>query len=158
MRRNVVCVARSLARVSPVGALVAVAAFVINAAFTNGFPLASVWVTHFYASLGLAVLCVALLLQLDLRGLPERFVAVDRRLGDLSCPIFLLHYTVGVALCGLLWGEVKPESLGFLGLAFLLTQGAAVLLERVPERRLETLRTRVRVGEARAILGVFADR
>ena len=79
----------------------------------------------------------ALLLPLRAAG---RFKRLDRRLGDLSYPLYLNHYAVGIAAASL------APRLGWM--LFAVTVVAAVLLaavtERLVDRPIRALRDRVR--------------
>lgn len=143
---------------SPVMAIGVVVLFVANAALATHRPLGGVWGAHFYLSLVLAVMAVALLSRLAATAATP-LARWDRGLGDLSYPIFLAHYPVGVLLCVLAWNGEMPDSLFFLLLAFALSHAFALALDRFVERPVEALRDRVRgvpVGELPATTAVSA--
>jgi peptidoglycan/LPS O-acetylase OafA/YrhL len=72
--------------------------FLANAVLANRWPDRYSW--GFYVSLCLAVYAVAALRGLDARALPERWVRIDRVLGNLAYPIFLVHWLVACVLAG----------------------------------------------------------
>jgi peptidoglycan/LPS O-acetylase OafA/YrhL len=74
------------------------------------------------------------------RGEAGRWLRLDKRLGDLSYPLYLNHYVVGIVLSDLF----VTRGLGIYALAILLSVGLAALMGGIVDRPLVALRNRVR--------------
>jgi peptidoglycan/LPS O-acetylase OafA/YrhL len=98
----------------------------------------------FYLSLALAALAVASLRGVDPRRAPSWLWRADRALGDLSYPVFLLHWTVAAGLVAAGLGGAWPRGPGLWWKAALATAALAWLLHRAVERPIEALRDRLR--------------
>jgi peptidoglycan/LPS O-acetylase OafA/YrhL len=100
----------------------------------------------FYLSLALAAVLLLCLSRTDGSALSPRLACLDRRLGDLSYPIFLSHLTAAVTTA---WIQ---RSLGFgsrlvAGAVFVvLMHAVAIGLHAAIERPIATVRTRVRAA------------
>lgn len=100
----------------------------------------------FYASTAIAGLVVLALSRFSPSSVPRVFARIDRFLGDLSYPIFLVHFPVAYALADWLYGgaRVMGYDLGFLfrGLALVHVSGLAVYLIAIAP--LERMRSKIR--------------
>jgi peptidoglycan/LPS O-acetylase OafA/YrhL len=123
------------------GTVRAVLLVVTFAAATAGFAS---WRQHGAPSPALQFPVLAILLGLFAwllpRGAAGRFKRLDRRLGDLSYPLYLNHYAVGIAAASLAPRAGWP--------LFAVTALAAIVLaaaaERLVDRPIRALRDRVR--------------
>lgn len=80
--------------------------------------------------------------------------SLDKRIGDYSYPIYLLHWQVGTFLAWLIHGGPVRGDVGREGMLFILTlivvTGLSWGLHQVVERPLQRLRSRIRVREGMA--------
>ncbi len=102
------------------------------------------WRQHFFPvlpvqlalTLGLATLAAGL----SRHAMPPAWRAWDRRLGDLSYPLYLNHYALGILLSSLTsargWPIYAAGMVASVGLAWVMGQGV--------DRRLQAWRTRIR--------------
>ena len=119
------------------GVLLAVAAVLAAAGFTS-------WRQHGAPVLAwqLPLLAVLLLLfaWLARAGRVPWRRHLDRRLGDLSYPLYLNHYVIGIVASSL----ARRESIGLFAVAMIGAVGLAALAERLVDRPLRRFRDRVR--------------
>ena len=109
-----------------------------------GLLWSEVRIEGFYVSLALAGLAVFCLKDLRTGGWLER---MDRRLGDLSYPIFLAHWPVAAFLVGLFPGLESDGSV--FAAAFAGSVIAALLVHAFVESPINRLRDRIRAARAR---------
>lgn len=115
----------------------------LNMAFANLHPEIGPTVC-FYLNLAFMTLAVFGLSGISTRG---AFLSFDRWLGDLSYPVFLLHWIVGFVV-SILWLKGKPRGLDLvvLSVPFILL-GASILVLAVDRPINKTLRFRIRRGK-----------
>jgi peptidoglycan/LPS O-acetylase OafA/YrhL len=128
-------------------ALAAVALFVAHAAFPTAL-LPRPLLTGLYVALALALLAVAALRGVDPRRAPDWLRRADRTLGDLSYPIFLLHWAVALGLVAAGLGGAWPYGMDMWWQAALATTALAWLLHQAVERPIEALRDALRGAPA----------
>lgn len=133
---------QSLAR-ARIHAIAAPALYLANVCLA---PLSTPVMIGFYASLGATAYVIVALGKLRASTLPPRFARLDQILGDLSYPVFLCHFSVGVllAVAGL---EVHSAEMFWWSLV--PVNVLAFLVHLVAERPVETLRDRIRSRRAR---------
>jgi len=106
----------------------------------------------FYLDLVLQVVIIAKLRDLPARR--DRRVR-DRRVGDLSYPVYLIHYQVGFLTSMIFWGEPIRElsgaGLAVGAVAVLFTVAAAYVICRLTHDNVEKLRSTVRSRFAAAV-------
>jgi peptidoglycan/LPS O-acetylase OafA/YrhL len=100
--------------------------------------------TRFYLSLGLGATLIVLLSRVDAARLPTWATRLDRHLGDLSYPIFLAHYGVGVAVSGLVYGGTIQRGGTLLATSAVLLHVVAVVLHRIIDGPVNRLRDSIR--------------
>lgn len=66
------------------------------------------WIYGLYTSLAVSVFAMITLMNQQARSLPPRLVALDRLLGNLSYPIYLCHWGVGIVVT-MLAGLTRPN-------------------------------------------------
>jgi peptidoglycan/LPS O-acetylase OafA/YrhL len=103
----------------------------------------------FYGSLVLSALLQIHLMSVRAASLPPWLARLDRRLGDLSYPIFLCHTLVGLLIAQLLAVEGIASSILWVVSSFVATNALAAFLHATLESRIEALRDRIR-GMSRA--------
>jgi peptidoglycan/LPS O-acetylase OafA/YrhL len=123
---------------------VAVALFVLNAATAEmvwGDPWTS---APFYVSLFLSLAVIATLMRLDRKKMPDWFVKLDDRLGDLSYPIFLCHWAVTGMVVHFMFDGTQPlgATLFLSSIAFVNLLALAINL--AIDGTVNELRTRIR--------------
>ncbi len=96
---------------------------------------------HPAAAIQVPLLAALLLLFIVLAEAPGgRWRRLDRRLGDLSYPLYLTHYAVGIAITGL-WAQ---RGLAVFGVGVCVSVGVAAGMAGLVDGRLVRLRNRVR--------------
>jgi peptidoglycan/LPS O-acetylase OafA/YrhL len=122
---------------------VAVLAF-LAVDFLGMWVLSDVMTEGFYLGLALNAVAVVCLAQVKARSLHPRLVKIDRLLGDLTYPMFLLHLPVAYVWTAVLHAHVRPSSnlMMLIGLPTLnLVAWCAV---RLVDRQIEPSRATVR--------------
>lgn len=101
-------------------------------------------VLHFYANLALLALMVAHLSRRRSASLR----ALDKALGDLSYPIYLIHFQAGLIVAAMVPAHSRGEGT-FLMFSLPLVLLLAWLLTRLVEKPIERIRGALRAGSAR---------
>ncbi|MFQ5442530.1 MAG: acyltransferase family protein [Thermodesulfobacteriota bacterium] len=123
--------------------LMVMSAFIANVAFAD-----RLWrytaVDGFYASLVLTAIVVLVLGSVDRADIPAWMARTDKFLGDLSYPIFLVHWHVAVVIVylGLPGVGMRGGALFFIALP--VANIVAFAIHLVVERRLNRARDRIR--------------
>jgi peptidoglycan/LPS O-acetylase OafA/YrhL len=118
-------------------ALVGVAAAIAGAGFISWRQHGAPWLAVQLPVLGALAALLAWLLG---RGAQGARKAVDRRLGDLSYPLYLNHYAVGIAM-----GSLAPAlGWGLFAVALVLSLLLAAVAERLVEHPMRAIRDRIR--------------
>lgn len=107
-----------------------------------------------YVNIGIAALIVCALFHARPTG---NLRPLDRTLGDLSYPVYLLHWQMGAVASMLLFGKLihgrSPEGVAVTLLGLALTLMLGLLCARIIDPAVERQRTRIR---ARALAGATA--
>jgi peptidoglycan/LPS O-acetylase OafA/YrhL len=102
------------------------------------------WVLGLYTSLIVSGFAVVTLMRLDPRELSPWMVKTDRFFGNLSYPMYLCHWGVGIVVSGLLHGKSRDHLSVFL-IAFPLVNLASYLLYTRVEHPLQSWKMPSRV-------------
>jgi peptidoglycan/LPS O-acetylase OafA/YrhL len=128
-------------------AIVAVLAFLL-VDFCAAWLVPDVMLHGFYLGLVLNAVAVICLAQVKWRSLHPRIVRIDRLLGDLTYPMFLLHLPVAYVWTAILQASTRPSSTALLLLGVPTLNVAALLAVRLVDRRIEPSRAVVRATAA----------
>lgn len=95
---------------SPVVAVFAVIAFAFNLFYGPAIFHGSLGIAY-YLNLLIVVLIIACLFTLSRKKVPCAFGKIDKFLGDLSYPIYLIHWQVAVLVIAFFFNGIPPERL-----------------------------------------------
>jgi len=103
----------------------------------------------FYISLFISILLVAFLAGIDHKKIPKALRRIDKFLGDLSYPIYLIHYQIAILMIVLLWKGVTPSRISdqreiLLLVTVVTTNAAAVILHMIVEKNTSRIRDKIR--------------
>lgn len=104
----------------------------------NGSKAAAVTL-HFYANLAIMAMLVVHLIVRK----PGRLRSFDRAVGDLSYPIYLIHFQAGLIVTALAPSLVRGEA-SFLAWSLPVVIGLAWIVTRLVEAPIEALRTTIK--------------
>lgn len=98
----------------------------------------------FYTALALGFLAVLALGAIDSASVPSVLGAIDRRLGDLSYPLFLCHVPVAALVLRLYGAGLYPNTARFFIIALAASHLAALIIHASIESPVNRLRKSVR--------------
>jgi peptidoglycan/LPS O-acetylase OafA/YrhL len=138
-------------RFAPHWAPAAVLAF-LAMDFCGRWVVSDVMTDGFYIGLALNALAVICLAQVKARSLAPRLVKMDRLLGDLTYPMFLLHLPVAYVWTAVLHAQSRPSDGLMMLIALptlnLVAWGAVRLVDRQIEPSRASVRATVLVGQS----------
>lgn len=124
-------------------------AFLGNVAFSGqlwGEPV-DIMMYGFYASFAISAALIISLRRVHANGLPSWLKKADRFLGNLSYPLFLIHWHIAILLVWLVYGGERPAGGELMLVSLPLASLAAWLLHAVIEKRVERIRDRYKKEE-----------
>lgn len=97
------------------------------------------WVLGLYSSLIFSVFAMVTLMRLNPKELAPWMAKLDRFLGDLSYPMYLCHWGVGIVLIGIFRGKSR-DNLSIFLMGFTLANLVSYLIYRYCERPFQSLK------------------
>lgn len=119
--------------------------FVFATAAHNKVREAAVFHALFYANLAVSGVAVYVLHGIS-RTISSSWAKADRALGDLSYPIYLLHWPIAAWVALVFFGSEKRIDLLFFAVAYLATIGVSLLVNRFVEKPIGNIRKLFRNG------------
>lgn len=102
------------------------------------------FMTGFYINLFLQFFVVCMLSKIPKNALPGSLKRIDRFLGELSYPVYLIHLTIAGAIIIVVGRFPNPQSPKLIIAAVPLINIASFLIVRFLDKRMKPLRNRVR--------------
>ena len=127
---------------SPWAAVSAAAIWWLHVWFTQNIP-GGPWIYGLYTSLAASAFAMLALMNLDASRIPRWLVSIDRGLGNLSYPIYLCHWGVGIAVT-LIFPNLSRNDIAVFWIGFPLVNLVAYLLARFVEQPLTTWKYQAR--------------
>ncbi len=104
----------------------------------------ALYLQGFYISIASGLLTVLALGAIDFSSVPRIIKTIDRRLGDLSYPLFLCHIPVAALVLRWYGGGLYPNTAVFFIVALVASHLGAFLIHAAIERPINRLRDSVR--------------
>ncbi len=134
---------------TPWAALSAASLWWLHVWLTQNIP-GGPWIVGLYSSLLFSAFAMVTLMRLDLKELPWWMGKIDRLAGNLSYPMYLCHWGVGIVVTWLLPGKSRIDLSVFL-IGFPVVNVVSYLIYRHVERPLQSWKLTGRVQPRPAV-------